>query len=137
MLIFNCTQAAQEFFTSVKNKQKYSPVQDAVSKDFSQDLNWVKDAQGNTPTVLEQWLVHVISQNGKKVLIAISLSCCYGIVLSGIRKGDHQSFLRQFKQHLYAFLPTCAHNMKLGTTATEQQIAARFEQFNDVRRSFL
>jgi uncharacterized protein len=130
MLIINCTQSAQEFFTTTRKKQNYSPVQEAHSKDFTQDKLWIKNPMGNPPDILEQWLVHAVVKNGKKVLIALSLSSRYGIVFVGIRKGDHQTFLTRLKQHLSHFLYTQAHNLQLNTTITEQQIAANFEKNN-------
>lgn len=130
MLIINCTQAAQAFFTSTKNQQKYSPVQEPPSKDFTQDKYLLKNSAGNTPSILEQWLVHVVVKSGKKVLIALSLSSRYGIVFTGIRKGDHQTFIARLKQHLSQFLYTQVHNLQLNNTITEQEISANFEANN-------
>ncbi len=93
MLIFNCTKAATDFFSSTKKGKKISAIETAPHKTISESAECSKPHQW-------QWLVHTIKVKGKNVIIVMDYQSRFGITLSALEKGDDIDFLNNFEHHL-------------------------------------
>ncbi|MCG6201423.1 DUF6933 domain-containing protein [Psychromonas antarctica] len=125
MLVFNCTKAASDFFTSTKNKIKRSPIETAPDKTISESI-----ANPTYPTdilVAEQvglpwhWLVHCVTIKRKKVLIVMDYLSRFSLCLDAGKKGDEFAFLNSFERHLIANFTYLAE--LAGATSKEVQAA--------------
>ncbi|MGJ8692647.1 MAG: DUF6933 domain-containing protein [Thalassotalea sp.] len=103
MLIFNCTKAATDFFTSSIKGKKHSPIEPT-------DHKTIEDAIQAQPSTLVQvgknsvnnwhWLVHVITVKRKKSIIVMDYHSRFSMTLTGLKKGDEIAFLNMFDHHI-------------------------------------
>ncbi|MGL6245510.1 DUF6933 domain-containing protein [Pseudomonas sp.] len=89
MLIFNCTEAASNFFSRVHKGKKISPVEKPPSPVIEDDEP-VESA--------EQWLVHAITGQRKHVLFAIHVQTRYCMIFADAKKADIEGFVHRFAE---------------------------------------
>lgn len=109
MLVFNCTKAAAEFFTTQRKGAKNSPLESAPEKTIAESIQ-VKTRQSTTQEKhLEalqsgnsqwHWLVHALKVKRKNVLILMDYHSRFAMTFTGLKKGDETAFLTMFTQHL-------------------------------------
>ena len=87
MLIFNCTEAASNFFSRVHKGKKISPVAKPPS------LVIENDEHGE---FAEQWLVHATTVQRKHVLYAIHVPTRYCMIFADAKKADVEGFVQRF-----------------------------------------
>lgn len=87
MLIFNCTEAASNFFSRVHKGKKITPVEKPPTPTIEDDVH-VESA--------EQWLVHAISVQRKHVLFVIHVQTRYCMIFAGAKKADVEGFVKRF-----------------------------------------
>ncbi len=98
MLIFNCTKAAADFFTSKKKGKKISPIESTPHKTIAESI-----AKTEVSTDSEHqwhWLIHAKKVKRKNVLIVMDYHSRFTITLTGLKKGDELPFLNLFEHHL-------------------------------------
>lgn len=87
MLIFNCTEAASQFFSRVHKGKKITPVEKPPSAVIEDD---------EVGAFTEQWLVHATTVHRKHVLYAIHVPTRYCMIFAHAKKADVESFVRRF-----------------------------------------
>lgn len=105
MLVFNCTKAAAEFFTSTEKGQKISPIEAAPHKTIAESIaNKIlpDDVVAIDGCEVKQWhwLVHAIKVKRKNVLIVMDYHSRFSMTFSGLTKGNEYAFLNQLEHHL-------------------------------------
>ncbi len=91
MLIFNCTKAAADFFTSIRKGTKTSPMSPTPKLALTEEpilhdhQHW-------------HWMIHVTKLGHKKVLLAMDTDSRFCMLFWGLRKGNIQNFLEQFHE---------------------------------------
>lgn len=101
MLIFNCTKAAQDFFTVTRKGQKQTIVEASPCKDMSEDIQHLSSSIENPPRI-QQWLLHAVSIKRKHCLIAVEVNTRFSVTLAGVKKANWDEFLELFKTYLSA-----------------------------------
>ena len=91
MLIFNCTKAAADFFTSIRKGTKISPMS-ATPKTALSEEPILHDHQR------WHWMIHVTKFSHKNVLLAMDTDSRFCMAFWGLKKGDFQNFLEQFHE---------------------------------------
>ncbi|MEZ5537211.1 MAG: UPF0149 family protein [Thiolinea sp.] len=99
MLIFNCTQAAQDFFTVTRKGEKQSIVEAPPCEDMAEDSQHLTYADG-TPAEPSQWLLHVVSIKRKNCLVAMHIETRFSVVIMNLKKSELASFTDFFKAYL-------------------------------------
>lgn len=99
MLIFNCTKAAADFFTSIRQGKKISPMSPAPQITLANEPG-LHDHQH------WHWMIHVTKFAQKNILLAIDSDTRFCMFFFGIRKGNVQNFLQQFNDRLVLHLGT-------------------------------
>lgn len=89
MLIFNCTKAAADFFTSIRQchmspKPKIALTEEPILHDHQY---W-------------HWMIHVTKLGRRNVLLAMDTDSRFCMLFWGLRKGNIQNFLQQFHERL-------------------------------------
>lgn len=98
MLIFNCTKAAADFFTSTKKSKKISPIESAPHKTIAESIEAYHSESNNEQQW--HWLVHAKKVKRKNVLIVMEYQSRFSLTLTGLKKGDELAFLNLFEHHL-------------------------------------
>ena len=96
MLIFNCTKAAQDFFTVIRKGEKQTIVEMPPCTDMSEDRNHLIGANGKPPQI-QQWLLHAITIERKHCLVAMEMDTRFSVTITSLKKADADSFLQSFK----------------------------------------
>ena len=89
MLIFNCTEAASNFFSRVSKGKKVTLVEKPPSSVIEDDELGEFD---------EQWLVHVITVQRKHVLFVIHVRTRYCMIFASAKKADIEGFVHRFSE---------------------------------------
>ncbi|MCY1421766.1 hypothetical protein D9M71_374300 [compost metagenome] len=97
MLIFNCTQAAADFFTRVHKGKKVTPVQNPPFARIEEDAA-AMSRDGIDAAQADQWLLHATVIRRKHVLVAIHVDTRYMMFFSDMKKADVDAFLNDFCQ---------------------------------------
>lgn len=84
MLIFNCTEAASNFFSRVSKGKKNTAVEKPPSPVIEDD---------GAGELCEQWLVHVITVQRKHVLFVIHVQTRYCMIFADAKKADVEGFV--------------------------------------------
>lgn len=98
MLIFNCTKAAADFFTTIKRSKKISPIEPAPHKTIAEAIEAHYSITNNERQW--HWLVHAKKVKRKNVLIVMEYQSRFSLTLTGLKKGDELAFLNLFEHHL-------------------------------------
>jgi hypothetical protein len=93
MLIFNCTKAAADFFTTTRKGNKISPMSPSPKTSLAEE------------TILHDhkrwhWMMHVSKINRRNVLLAMDSDSRFCMAFWGLRKGNIQNFLELFHHRL-------------------------------------
>ncbi|WP_434697046.1 hypothetical protein J3P89_06380 [Pseudomonas sp. Z1-14] len=89
MLIFNCTEAASNFFSRMSKGKKITPMEKPPSPVIEDDELGELD---------EQWLVHAITVQRKHVLFVIHVRTRYCMIFADAKKADIEGFIRRFSE---------------------------------------
>ena len=123
MLVFNCTKAAADFFTTTKKGEKSSPIEPAPHKTIAESI-----AMTNISADSEQswhWLVHAKKVKRKNVLIVMDYHSRFVITLTDLKKGDELPFLNLLEHHLTVHV----HEMMALAVDNPQAIEDSLEQY--------
>lgn len=102
MLIFNCTEAASNFFSRVSKGKKITPVEKPPSPVIEDD------EQGDST---EQWLVHAITVQRKHVLFVIHVQTRYCMIFADAKKADVEGFVHRFSDRwIYGLMRHAGQN---------------------------
>ncbi|KOY03389.1 DUF6933 domain-containing protein [Pseudomonas nunensis] len=103
MLIFNCTEAASQFFSRVQKGKAVTPV------DFNPPSTTPEeDEPGDS---VEQWLVHAITVQRKHVLIVMHIETRYCMIFAGAKKADVAGFIQRFSERwIYGLMRHATQN---------------------------
>jgi hypothetical protein len=89
MLIFNCTEAASNFFSRVHKGKKITPVEKPPSPVIEDD---------EPDEFAEQWLVHAKTVHRKHVLYVIHVQTRYCMIFADAKKADVAGFIQRFTE---------------------------------------
>ncbi|MCW8932032.1 MAG: hypothetical protein OQL19_17590 [Gammaproteobacteria bacterium] len=124
MLIFNCTKAAVDFFTSTKKGKKSSPIEPAPHKTIAESIAKTEVSTDNEHQW--HWLVHAKKVKRKNVLIVMDYHSRFTITLTGLKKGDELAFLNLFEHHLtvhvHEIMALLANNVAGNALAIENSL---------------
>lgn len=114
MLIFNCTKAAADFFTSTRKGKKISPMSPTPNTGLTEEAT-LHDHQR------WHWMVHATKLGHKNILLAIDTDSRFCMIFWGLKKGNIQNFLEQFHDrfslHIIAALNMGGHDEALFQTS--------------------
>lgn len=103
MLIFNCTEAASQFFSRVQKGKAVTPV------DFNPPSSTPEEDEPGD--LVEQWLVHAITVQRKHVLIVMHIETRYCMIFAGAKKADVAGFIQRFSERwLYGLMRHATQN---------------------------
>ncbi|KTC94071.1 DUF6933 domain-containing protein [Legionella erythra] len=91
MLIFNCTKAAADFFTSIRKGKKTSPMSPTPKLALTEEPILHDQQQWH-------WMVHVTKLGHKNVLLAMDSDSRFCMLFWRLRKGNIENFLEQFHE---------------------------------------
>jgi yecA family protein len=103
VIVINCSKDAAEFFSTTRQGVITSPLTAAPAKDYRDDAALLAEVSAE-PLFIQQFLVHLVTIDGKKQLIVMELHTRFTVVITGIRKGDYQGFLDALQQQLSVVL---------------------------------
>ncbi|MBU0653566.1 MAG: UPF0149 family protein [Gammaproteobacteria bacterium] len=103
MLIFNCTQAAQDFFTVTRKGEKQTIVTAPPASDMAEDAKHLSYADGS-PARPFQWVLHAVTVKRKNCLVAMEVNTRLSITVTAVKKGDIEHFLAYFRANLLALI---------------------------------
>lgn len=109
MLIFNCTQATQDFFTVTRKGTKQTIIETPPSSDMGNDAMHLRYEDGS-PAQPFQWVLHTVSIKRKNCLIAMELNTRFAVTVAAVKKADLDAFLEHFKQILILQVLAYANN---------------------------
>jgi hypothetical protein len=127
MLVFNCTEAAGDFFSRIYKGKKITPVQRPPSATIADDQ------AGDSASELSQWLVHAITVQRKHVLLAIHLQTRYCMIFADMKKADVEGFVQAFAQRWMNNMLT--HAMRSGVLEWVES-PSMLERFTELNREF-
>lgn len=133
MLVFNCTQAACDFFTRKVKGSNVTPVQPAPSRQWQSDV--FNKADGRTLS-LDQWQVHCVTRKRKPVLLAMHMTTRYAMVFADIKRADLDGFLLQFVERWLNQMMTLGITLGLLNEVEQAEVAERFIQSHDQFKIF-
>ncbi len=93
MLIFNCTKAAADFFTTTRKGNKISPLSPTPKIGLTEEPILHNHQRWH-------WMVHVTKLGHRNVLLAMDTDSRFCMLLWGLKKGNIQNFLEQFHERL-------------------------------------
>lgn len=119
MLIFNCTEAASNFFSRVHKGKKITPVEKPPSPVIEDD------AAGE---FTEQWLVHAVTVQRKHVLYVIHVPTRYCMIFADAKKADIEGFIRRFADRWVEGLIRHAGNHDMLRWVDPERMMERLQQ---------
>lgn len=138
MLIFNCTQAAQDFFTITRKGEKQTIVEVPPSQDMSNDAQHLRYADGS-PAQPFQWVLHTVSIKRKNCLVAMEVNTRFAVSVTAVKKGDIEYFLTYFRAFLASLVSGYAQVNGIWQTAEienhENQCMTHLREAHLFRRS--
>lgn len=130
MLIFNCTDAASNFFSRVHKGKKITPVEKPPSSVIEDD------EKGDSS---EQWLVHAVTVQRKHVLFVIHIPTRYCMIFADAKKADAEGFVQRFTDRWIDGLMRHAGQYDVLQWVADEPMIERFQescsQFRLYRRS--
>ena len=124
MLIFNCTKAAADFFTTTRKGNKLSPMSPTPKVGLSEE-----------PTMHDHqrwhWMVHVKKFGHRNALLAIDTDSRFCMLFWGIKKGNVQNFLEQFHERLSLHMIAVINMGGQDETTVETSMKAFFESHQE------
>jgi len=119
MLIFNCTEAASNFFSRVSKGKKITPIEKPPSPVIEDDELGELD---------EQWLVHVITVQRKHVLFVIHVRTRYCMIFAGAKKAEIEGFVHRFSERWINGLMRHAGQHDLLRWVDDEAMMERFQE---------
>jgi hypothetical protein len=119
MLIFNCTEAACNFFSRVHKGKKITPVEKPPSPVIEDD------AAGE---FTEQWLVHATTVQRKHVLYVIHVPTRYCMIFADAKKADIEGFIQRFADRWVEGLIRHAGHHDMLNWVDPEQMMERFRE---------
>ena len=103
MLIFNCTEAASNFFSRIQKGKTITPV------DFNPPSPTPEEDEPGD--LSEQWLVHAITVQRKHVLFVIHINTRYCMIFADAKKADVTGFIQRFSERwIYGLMRHATQN---------------------------
>jgi hypothetical protein len=124
MLIFNCTEAASQFFSRIHKGKKITPVEKPPSPVIEDDEHGV---------FTEQWLVHAVTVKREHVLYVIHVPTRYCMIFADARKADVEGFVHRFTERWIEELMRDALNHDVLQWVGHDSM---LERFNDSCRQY-
>lgn len=121
MLIFNCTEAASNFFSRVHKGKKITPLEKPPSPIIEDD---------EPVEFSEQWLVHAITVQRKHVLLVIHVQTRYCMIFAEAKKADVEGFVRRFTERWINGLIHHAGQHDILRWVEDEPMMERFEKSN-------
>jgi len=119
MLIFNCTEAASQFFSRVHKGKKITPVEIPPSPIIEDD---------EAGEFTEQWLVHATTVQRKHVLYVIHVQTRYCMIFADAKKADIEGFIHRFADRwVEGLIRHAGHHDLLGWVDPERMMK-RFQE---------
>ncbi|UZD99811.1 DUF6933 domain-containing protein [Pseudomonas mediterranea] len=119
MLIFNCTEAACNFFSRVHKGKKITPVEKPTSPVIEDD---------EVVELAEQWLVHAITVQRKHVLFVIHVHTRYCMIFADAKKADVEGFIHRFSERWINGLMRQAGQHDLLRWVDDEPMMDRFQE---------
>jgi hypothetical protein len=119
MLIFNCTKAASNFFTTIRNGKKLSLMSPSPKKELNEEPILHNDQHWH-------WMIHVKKFGHRNVLMAMDTDSRFCMVFWGLRKGNIQNFLEQFHDRLSIHVSTVVSMGGQDETILKTSLVQRF-----------
>jgi hypothetical protein len=119
MLIFNCTEAASNFFSRVHKGKKITPVEKPPSPAIEDD---------EAGEYAEQWLVHATTVQRKHVLYVIHVQTRYCMIFADAKKADVEGFIQRFAERWLEGLIRHAGNHDILRWVDAEQMMERFQE---------
>ncbi|BBP57758.1 hypothetical protein [Pseudomonas sp. St316] len=119
MLIFNCTEAASNFFSRVSKGKKITPVEKPPSSVIEND---------EVVELVEQWLVHATTVQRKHVLFVIHVQTRYCMIFADAKKADVEGFVQRFSERWIDGLMRHAGQHDLLRWVDGESMMARFQE---------
>lgn len=127
MLVFNCTEAASDFFSRVHKGKKITPVQSPTSATIADDH------AGDWKSAPSQWLVHAITVQRKHVLLAIHLQTRYCMIFADMKKADVDGFVQAFTQR---WMNNMLDHAMQSSVLEWVEYPSMLERFTELNREF-
>ncbi|MGH8384142.1 MAG: DUF6933 domain-containing protein [Pseudomonas sp.] len=119
MLIFNCSEAASNFFSRVHKGKKITPVEKPPSP-------VIEDYESGE--FVEQWLVHATTVQRKHVLYVIHVQTRYCMIFADAKKADVDGFIQRFAERWINGVMQHAGQHDLLRWFNDEIISDRFEK---------
>ncbi len=133
MLVFNCTKAAADFFTTKKKGEILSPVEAPPHKTIHESIAEsvaISNAYADTEPQWH-WLVHAKKIKRKNILVVMEYQSRFSITLTNLKKGDELAFLNQFEHHLIVH----SHEIMTLVTDAPQAIEDSIDNYHHQHQS--
>lgn len=124
MLIFNCTKAASDFFTTIRKGNKLSPMSPTPRRELAEEPV-LHDHQ------LWHWMVHVKKFGHRNVLLAMDTDSRFCMIFWGLKKGSIQNFLEQFHDRLSLHIVTVINMGKQDESILKTSMNSFIERHNE------
>lgn len=146
MLVFNCSKAAADFFTTTKKGEVNSPIEAAPHKTIAESIgSLASDPSKVLPVDIIQsdgldviqwhWLVHTIKVKRKNVLIVMDYHSRFSMTFSGLKKGDQYPFLNMFEHHLNVHIHELMQVVCDSYGDSSEDIQNSIEEYNNAHDS--
>lgn len=99
MLVFNCTKAATDFFTTTHKSKKISPMSPKPKIEFVEEPILHDDQRWH-------WMIHAVKVKRKNVLLAMDSDSRFCMLFWGLKKGSAEHFIEEFHQRFTLHIAT-------------------------------
>lgn len=106
MLIFDCTQAAKDFFSGKVKGQVVTPVQPAAA---AESLEF----DSHDPADIQRWQLHATKFGKFNILLAMKTDTRYAMLFVGLKRNDVDGFLERFRSRYIGEIVKTALQLQL------------------------
>ena len=99
MLIFNCSKAASDFFTTTVAGRKQSPVLKPPNALIAQDSHTCANSIGIS-TQYAQWILHAFTVDRRRCIVAMEFDSRFSMTFSDLEPGNVEEFVNTFTERL-------------------------------------
>ncbi len=135
MLIFNCTKAAADFFTSRNKGKKITPIKEAPHKTIAESIiahRTMQIAKSDNGVKEWHWQVHATKVKQLTVLVVMDFETRLSITLCALKKGDVNDFVETFLQQLQQYV-----SQVMGMVSSDPNLLrVGLEHFNNKHAQF-
>lgn len=123
LLVFNCTKAAETFFSVTRNGQKESPIQAPPTSEITDT--------SEEGVLLSPWILHAIRVDSKHVIIAMEVNTRFSMFFADLKKGDVFGFVSLFFERWFNHMEVIGKSTKFYEEDTFEGIFARFSEVHN------